>query len=80
MVNLPRQPRTSWPPPCGSAASGAGITVQPDRLLPGAVRRALADVLADPAYARAARAQQAAIAALPSAADVLDRPDPAVAA
>ena len=50
---------------------GAGISVQPDRLTPGAVRHALADVLADPSYAAAALAQQAAIAALPSAADVL---------
>ena len=52
-------------------AHGVGITVQPDHLRPGAVRRAVADVLADPAYARAARQQQAAIAALPSAADLL---------
>ena len=50
---------------------GAGISVQPDRLTPGAVRHALADVFADPSYAAAALAQQAAIAALPSAADVL---------
>ena len=50
---------------------GAGITVQPDRLTPGAVRRALADILADPAYTAAAHAQQAAIAALPSAAEVM---------
>lgn len=53
------------------AALGAGVIVQPARLAPGAVRRALADVVADPAFARAARAQAAAIAALPSAADVL---------
>ena len=52
-------------------ALGVGLTVQPDRLRPGAVRRALADVLADPAYARAATQQQAALASLPSAADVL---------
>ena len=38
---------------------------------PGAVRRALADLFADPAYAAAARAQHAAIVALPSAAVVL---------
>jgi UDP:flavonoid glycosyltransferase YjiC (YdhE family) len=50
---------------------GAGRTVQPDQLRPGAVRRALADVIADPVYARAARRQQTAIAALPSAADLL---------
>lgn len=50
---------------------GAGVIVQPARLVPGAIRRALADVVADPGYARAARAQSAAIAALPSAADVL---------
>jgi UDP:flavonoid glycosyltransferase YjiC (YdhE family) len=50
---------------------GAGITLQPDRLAPGAVRRALGDVFANPRYAAAAQAQQAAIAALPSAADVL---------
>ena len=53
------------------AALGAGVIVQPARLAPGAVRRALADVVADPAYARAARVQSAVIAALPSAADVL---------
>lgn len=53
------------------AALGAGVIVQPARLAPGAIRRALADVVADPAYARAARAQSAAIAALPSAADVV---------
>jgi UDP:flavonoid glycosyltransferase YjiC (YdhE family) len=55
----------------GLQALGVGLTVQPDRLRPGAVRRALADVLADPSYARAAASQQAAIAELPSAADLL---------
>ena len=50
---------------------GAGITVLPGRLTPGAVRRALADLFADSAYAVAAEAQQAAITALPTAAEVL---------
>jgi UDP:flavonoid glycosyltransferase YjiC (YdhE family) len=50
---------------------GAGITLQPDRLTPGAIRHALGDLLANPRYVVAAQAQQAAIAALPSAADVL---------
>ena len=36
-------------------ATGAAIGVAPDPLLPGALRRALADVLAAPSYARAAR-------------------------
>ena len=50
---------------------GAGITVLPGRLTPDAVRHAVADLFADPAYAAAAQVQEAAIAALPSAADVL---------
>lgn len=70
LVTLPRTP-DQLATARALQALGAGLTVQPDRLRPGAVRRALADVLADPAYARAAGEQQAAIAALPSAADVL---------
>jgi UDP:flavonoid glycosyltransferase YjiC (YdhE family) len=50
---------------------GAGITVLPGRLTPGAVRHALADLFADSAYAAAAEAQQAAITALPTAVEVL---------
>jgi UDP:flavonoid glycosyltransferase YjiC (YdhE family) len=46
---------------------GAGITLVPGRLVPGAVRRALADLFTDPTYAAAARVQQAAIATMPSA-------------
>lgn len=70
VVTLPRTPEQLATARAVHAV-GAGLTVQPDRLRPGAVRRALADVLADPAFARAAGRQQAAIAALPSAADVL---------
>ena len=70
LVTLPRRPEQ-----LATARAlhtlGVGLTVQPDHLRPGAVRRALADVLADPAYARAATLQRAAIAALPSAADLL---------
>lgn len=53
--------------------SGAGIAVPPLPLVPGALRRALADVLANPAFARTAQSHQAAIAAMPTAADVLRR-------
>ena len=70
VVTLPRTP-DQLATARALQALGVGLTVQPDRLRPGAVRRALADVLADPAYARAAAEQQAAIAVLPSAADVL---------
>ena len=47
------------------AATGAAIGVAPDPLLPGALRRAVADVLAVPGYARAARTHQASIATMP---------------
>ena len=49
------------------ATSGAAIKVAPDPLLPGALRRAIADVLTVSAYARAARLHQASIAAMPTA-------------
>jgi len=51
--------------------SGAGIAVPAHPLVPGALRRALADVLANPAFARTARSHQAAVAAMPTAADAL---------
>ena len=70
MVNLPGG-RDELATASRISQIGAGITLQPDRLTPGAVRHALGDVFADPSYAAAAQAQQAAIAALPSAADVL---------
>ncbi len=60
--------------------TGAAITVAPDPLLPGALRRAVADVLAVPAYARAARSHQASIATMPTADDVLRHLTPALAA
>jgi len=59
--------------------SGGGIAISPQPLVPGALRRALADVLANPAYARTARSHQAAIAAMPTAAAVLDHLTAAVA-
>ena len=51
--------------------SGAGIAVLPHPLVPGALRRALADVLANPTFARTAQSHQAALAAMPTAADAL---------
>ncbi len=50
--------------------SGAGITV-PDPLNPGSVRRALADVLAETRFPRAALQLQAELASLPTAAAVV---------
>ena len=70
LVTLPRTP-DQLATARALHALGVGLTVQPDRLRPGAVRRALADVLADPTYVRAAQRQQAVIALMPSAADVL---------
>lgn len=61
-------------------ATGAAIGVAPDPLLPGALRRALADVLAAPSYARAARSHQASIATMPAADDVIRHLAPALAA
>jgi UDP:flavonoid glycosyltransferase YjiC (YdhE family) len=61
-------------------ATGAGIAVAPDPLIPGVLRRAVADVLAVPAYARAARDHQASIATMPAADDVLRHLTPALAA
>jgi UDP:flavonoid glycosyltransferase YjiC (YdhE family) len=52
---------------------GAGIAVPPRPLVPGALRRALADVLANPAFARAAQSHQAAMAAMPTAVDVVQQ-------
>src|SRR4051794_422887 len=51
---------------------GAGIRLLPDEVAPEALRRAVTTVLDDPAYAKAATAIQAEIAAMPSAAEVLD--------
>ena len=61
-------------------ASGAAIMVAPDPLLPGALRRAIADVLAVPAYASAARLHQASIATMPTADGLLGHLVPALAA
>lgn len=61
-------------------ATGAATAVAPDPLLPGALRRAIADILAVPAYARAARTHQASIATMPAAAAVLCQLIPALAA
>jgi UDP:flavonoid glycosyltransferase YjiC (YdhE family) len=51
---------------------GAGVRLLPDDVTPESLRAAVTAVLDDPAYARAAAAIQAQIAAMPSAADVLD--------
>lgn len=51
---------------------GAGVRLLPDEVTPESLRAAVTAVLDDPAYARAAAAMQAEIAAMPSAADVLD--------
>jgi UDP:flavonoid glycosyltransferase YjiC (YdhE family) len=53
--------------------SGAGIAVPCHPLVPGALRRALADVLANPAFARTAQLHRAAIAAMPTAAEVVQQ-------
>jgi UDP:flavonoid glycosyltransferase YjiC (YdhE family) len=51
---------------------GAGVALLPDDVTPENLRSAVTSVLDDPAYARAAGAMQAEIAAMPSAAEVLD--------
>lgn len=53
------------------ARTGAGVVVPVEERTPAAIRAALDAVLTDPAYARAARAVQAGIAAMPTAEDVL---------
>ena len=53
-------------------AVGAGIRLLPDDVTPDRLRAAVSSVLDDPAYADAATAMKAEIAAMPSAADVLD--------
>jgi MGT family glycosyltransferase len=53
-------------------AIGAGIRLLPDDVTPDRLRAAVSSVLDDPAYARAATAMKSEIAAMPSAADVLD--------
>ena len=53
-------------------AIGAGIRLLPDDVTPDRLRAAVSSVLDDPAYADAATAMKAEIAAMPSAADVLD--------
>ena len=52
-------------------ALGVGLTVQPDHLRPGAVRRAAGRRARRPGLRPRGPPQQAAIAALPSAADLL---------
>jgi UDP:flavonoid glycosyltransferase YjiC (YdhE family) len=54
------------------ARTGAGIVVPPDARTPQTIRAAIDQVLADPAYAAGARVLQADIAAMPSAADVVN--------
>ncbi len=53
-------------------AIGAGVRLLPDDVTPEKLRAAVTSVLDDPAYARAATAIKSEIAAMPSAADVLD--------
>ncbi len=53
-------------------AIGAGIRLLPDDLTSDRLRAAVSSVLDDPAYTRAATALKSEIAAMPSAADVLD--------
>jgi len=53
-------------------AIGAGIRLLPDDVTPDRLRVAVSSVLDDPAYTRAATAMKSEIAAMPSAADVLD--------
>jgi UDP:flavonoid glycosyltransferase YjiC (YdhE family) len=53
-------------------AIGAGIQLLPDDVTPERLRAAVSSVLHDPAYTRAATAMRTEIAAMPSAADVLD--------
>ena len=51
---------------------GAGIRLLPDEVTPESLRAAVTAVLDDPGYARAATAMRDEIAAMPSAAEVLD--------
>ena len=51
---------------------GAGVRLLPDDVTAESLRAAVTAVLDDPAYARAAAAVKAEIAAMPSAAEVLD--------
>jgi UDP:flavonoid glycosyltransferase YjiC (YdhE family) len=51
---------------------GAGVALLPDDVTPEKLRAAVTSVLDDPAYARAAGGMKAEIAAMPSAAEVLD--------
>jgi UDP:flavonoid glycosyltransferase YjiC (YdhE family) len=53
-------------------ATGAGIRLLPDDITPERLRAAVSSVLDDPTYADAATAMKSEIAAMPSAADVLD--------
>jgi UDP:flavonoid glycosyltransferase YjiC (YdhE family) len=53
-------------------AVGAGIRLLPDDVTPERLRAAVSSILDDPTYADAATAMKAEIAAMPSAADVLD--------
>jgi UDP:flavonoid glycosyltransferase YjiC (YdhE family) len=53
-------------------ATGAGIRLLPDDVTPDRLRAAVSSVLDDPTYADAASAMKSEIAAMPSAADVLD--------
>jgi UDP:flavonoid glycosyltransferase YjiC (YdhE family) len=53
-------------------AIGAGIRLLPDDVTPERLRAAGSSVLHDPAYTRAATTMKTEIAAMPSAADVLD--------
>ena len=53
-------------------ATGAGIRLLPDDVTPERLRAAVSSVLDDPTYADAATAMKSEIAAMPSAADVLD--------
>jgi UDP:flavonoid glycosyltransferase YjiC (YdhE family) len=51
---------------------GAGVRLLPDEVTPERLRAAVTALLDDPAYTRAATAMKTEIAAMPSAADVLD--------
>jgi UDP:flavonoid glycosyltransferase YjiC (YdhE family) len=53
-------------------AVGAGVRLLPDEIDADRLRAAVSAILDDPAYTRAARVLQAGIAAMPSAAEVLD--------
>jgi UDP:flavonoid glycosyltransferase YjiC (YdhE family) len=53
-------------------AIGAGIRLLPDEVTPESLRAAVTAVLDEPGYARAATASRDEIAAMPSAAEVLD--------